>query len=62
MWSCAIYVDENRDVAMSFIAAIVTLQIGSEGVCKDKHQTSQGERRTVGQTGKSTGSGSRSLG
>lgn len=32
MWSCAIYVDENRDIAlMSFIAAIVMLQ-SSEGV------------------------------
>lgn len=42
MWSCAIYVDENRDVALtSLIAAIVMLQIGSEDVCKDKHQTSQ---------------------
>lgn len=28
---------------MSFIAAIVMLQIGSEGVCKDEHQTSQWE-------------------
>jgi len=48
MWSCAIYVDKNRDVAlMSFVAAVVVLQIGSEGVCKGKHQTSQWERMVV---------------